>query len=174
MDVPLARVLLPWFALNDLMKRSERNPAECRRNRIRTLLVDSPAMLKILATMITEGGGFEIVGTAMDGYAALLDVASLAPQLVVMDLHLPYMHGPQVARCLKEFENPPVVFITAAENDSASREMSVAAGADAFLPKNGDLRAQLHSKLQEWFTPEAASIGTPADVPLERTRAGRE
>ena len=136
------------------MKRQGRNLKECPRHRVRTLLVDSPAMLKALAEMITEEGGFEIVGTARDGYEALLDAASLAPQLVLMDLHLPHMHGPQVARCLKGFDTPPVVFITAAENDSASREMSVVAGADAFLPKNGDLRAQLYSKLQEWFKPK--------------------
>ena len=126
--------------------------------RIKTLLVDdSPIMLELLARIMAQEREFEVVGTATDGHKALFSAAMLAPELVVADLHMPHLNGAQVTQCLKDFESPPVVFIVTADNTAAARHMSEAAGAEAFILKGGDLQAQLHSQLEQWFCPASTA-----------------
>ena len=71
-----------------------------------------------------------------------------------MDLHLPHLNGAEVTRCLKQFDNPPVVFMVTSDDSPDSRALCAAVGADAFLTKSGTLPCQLKSKLQEWFGPQ--------------------
>ena len=129
---------------------------------IRTLLVDDcPTMLKTLAAIIAQELDFDIVGTATDGRKAVLAAATLAPELVVMDLHLPHLNGAQATRCLKQFDDPPVVFIVTSDDSPSARNLSATAGADAFVVKSGDLHGQLHLKLHEWFGPKTGHAHTP-------------
>jgi DNA-binding NarL/FixJ family response regulator len=121
-------------------------------------------MLKTLVGILAAERGFEVVGTATNGRQAVFSAATLALQLVLMDLHLPHLNGTQATRCLKQFENPPVVFVLSADD----RAMSTAAGADAFVLKSGELHAQLKAKLQEWFGlkaahPHTSTSSCPAD-----------
>jgi len=132
---------------------SSRTPHPATSQRTKTLLVDdSPIMLELLRRIMDQEPGFEIVGTAGDGHQALLSAASLGPELVLMDLHMPHLNGAQVTQCLKEFDHPPAVFIVTANDIPAARQMCAAAGADAFITKSADLSAQLHSKLHEWLS----------------------
>jgi len=108
-------------------------------------------MLQALKGFLARDHRFEVVGTAGDGHQALLAAASLNPQLVLVDLHMPHLDGAGVTRCLKQFDNPPVVFIITSDDSIASRAVSAAAGADAFLVKSSNLPSQLKSKLQKWF-----------------------
>jgi len=127
---------------------------------IRTLLVDdSPAMLNILAQVLAAENRFTVVGSATDGCQALRLAMDLKPELVLMDLNLPELNGAQAASYIKDFSNPPVVFLMTSDDSSNSRAISKAAGADAFIVKSGDLRAQLRAKLQEWF----GSTANPVD-----------
>jgi len=122
---------------------------------VRALLVDdSPVMLQALTGFFARDHRFRVVGTAVDGRQALLAAASLNPQLVLVDLHLPHLNGAEVTRCLKQFEDPPVVFMVTSDDSTTSRALSAAAGADAFLLKSSSLPGQLESKLQEWFGPD--------------------
>jgi DNA-binding NarL/FixJ family response regulator len=142
------------------MKQRRKNPPgpAPKSNGIKVLLVDdSPLMLQILVKMMAKEPGFEIVGTATDGRQAVLLAASLAPQLVLMDLHLPHLNGAQATRCLKQFENPPIVFIITSDERPYSHATSTAAGADAIIVKSGNLHDHLKSKLQEWFRSGANS-----------------
>ena len=119
---------------------------------IRTLLVnDSPFMLKTLARILAQEGNITVVGAATDGRQALQYTLDLSPELVLMDFHLPHLNGAEATRYIKQFVNPPIVFIVTSDDSSSSRTMSKTAGADAFIVKSGGLHAQLRSKLQEWF-----------------------
>ncbi|HWU41127.1 MAG TPA: response regulator transcription factor [Candidatus Acidoferrum sp.] len=113
----------------------------------------SPVMLRALQGVLATDDRFDVVGTASSGHEAILTAASLKPQLVLVDLHLPHLDGPQVTRCLKQFEKPPVVFMVTSDDSIASRATSSAVGADAFILKSPDLPRQLKSKLQESFGP---------------------
>ena len=128
-------------------------------------------MLKTLAAIIAQEPDLDIVGTATDGRKAVLAAATLAPELVLVDLHLPHLNGAQVTRCLKQFESPPVVFIVTSDDSPSSRSLSATAGADAFVVKSGDLHLQLHSELQEWFGPKAGHAHTPTPTDETSSRA---
>ena len=141
---------------------------------IRVLVADgSPVMLRALQGVLATDDRFDVVGTASSGHEAILTAASLKPQLVLVDLHLPHLDGPQVTRCLKQFEKPPVVFMVTSDDSIASRATSSAVGADAFILKSTNLPRQLESKLQERFGPNhRPSIGSDATPPgTSTTRA---
>ena len=81
------------------MKRPNSKPANppSKTNKIRALLADdSPVMLRALTGFLTGDHRFQVVGTASDGRPALLTAASLNPQLVLVDLHLPHLDGAEV------------------------------------------------------------------------------
>ncbi len=123
-----------------------------RAETIRTLLVDdSPLMLKILSQMLAREDRIIVVGAATDGCQALRYALDLAPDLILMDLHLPCLNGAQATQYIKQYANPPIVFMVTSNNSSSSRTMCQAAGADAFIVKAGDLEVQLRSNLLEWF-----------------------
>jgi len=105
---------------------------------------------------------FHVVGTAKDGLQAVLVAAFLTPQLVLMDFHLPHLDGAEATRRLKQFHDPPVVFILTSDDSSTARTTCMAAGADTFIVRSGDLQARLRSKLSEWFGPLASYRQTPA------------
>ncbi|MCL4220682.1 MAG: response regulator [Phycisphaerales bacterium] len=77
------------------------------------------------------------VQTATDGVQALEKMASLNPDLVVLDIMMPRMSGYQVCERIKAdpaMRDTPVVMVTAL-NEVGDVERAVDAGADDFLTK---------------------------------------
>lgn len=131
---------------------------------IRTLLVDdSPLMLKILTQILAKEGGFTVVGAALNGRQALQYAATLSPDLILMDFEMPHLNGAEATRYIKQFADPPIIFMVTSDDNSIFRMMSKTAGADAFIVKSGDLPAQLKTKLRECFPklPLTADSGNP-------------
>jgi two-component system nitrate/nitrite response regulator NarL len=126
---------------------------------IRTLLVDdSPRLLKALSQILAREEGFAVVGSATDGCQALRYAWALAPELVLMGLHLSKLNGAQATSHIKRSRNPPVVFMVGTEDSPSSRATSEAAGADAFVATSADLEFGLRSSLQEWFSPKVPRL----------------
>jgi len=68
-------------------------------DQIRILLADDhPVVRKGLRMAIEEDVGLSIVGEAADGEAALALIVELLPQIAVLDIDMPKLHGFQVAR----------------------------------------------------------------------------
>lgn len=93
--------------------------------RIKTLLVDDDYLvLNDLKKLVDwKGLGFDIVGTAATGFAALRMVESLHPSLVLTDLSMPVMDGFHFTNKLQE-EHPEIyiVYVTSyADFDYAKR-----------------------------------------------------
>jgi DNA-binding NarL/FixJ family response regulator len=119
---------------------------------IRTFLAeDTPFLMALLARIVSKNQKFSIVGSATDDRKALWNASTLQLDLVVTDLHMPGMDGAEVARRLKQLPNPPIVFIVTSDDTPEARAMSVAAGADAFVVKAGNLAPRLLSAIQEFF-----------------------
>ena len=53
------------------------------------LIVDDHAGFRLFARAMLEADGFDVVGEATDGTAALAAVRALAPEIVLMDIALP-------------------------------------------------------------------------------------
>jgi response regulator of citrate/malate metabolism len=86
---------------------------------IRTLIVDDDAMTaSIHRSYVERVPGFEVVGEAHTGKAALDAVKQLRPDLVLLDIYLPDISGLEVLRRLREPGAPhvDVVAVTAAKD----------------------------------------------------------
>jgi DNA-binding NarL/FixJ family response regulator len=119
---------------------------------IRTFLAeDSPLLMALLGRIVSKDKRVFIVGSATDGRKAVGTAPTVRPDLVITDLHMPGLDGAEVARCLKQLSNPPTIFVVTSEDTPEARARSVAAGADVFLVKAGNLAARLLSAIQEFF-----------------------
>jgi DNA-binding NarL/FixJ family response regulator len=122
---------------------------------VRVLVVDdAPAFRAAAAAVVGRTPGFVLAGQAADGGSALVQVASLRPDLVLLDLHLPDLDGIELCSRL---DRPPQVVLcsTYAAVDVPAR--ALACGALAYLPKD-DLRPAVLQRL--WATrPAAPSSG---------------
>jgi DNA-binding NarL/FixJ family response regulator len=77
---------------------------------VRVLTVDDQALFRAVARDVIEATpGFEMVGEAPSGEAALDAVRRLAPDLVLLDVRMPGIDGIEVARRLAD--SHPEVFV---------------------------------------------------------------
>ena len=71
--------------------------------RTRILIVDDSAVMRsLLRAVISCDAGLEVIGTAADGKAALSEIETLHPDLVLLDVEMPVMDGLVTLRKLRE------------------------------------------------------------------------
>lgn len=82
---------------------------------MKVLVCDDEALARDrLVRMLRDGAQCEVVGEAENGQDALQKVASLSPDVVLLDIRMPVMDGIACAEELARLPNPPaVIFITA-------------------------------------------------------------
>ncbi len=83
----------------------------------------------------------EVVGSVADGSALLEAAQRLQPDVVVLDLNLPKVHGLEACRQITQVHPDIRVIVFTAVDDPNVREQSLAVGAAAFVSKmaHGDL-----------------------------------
>jgi DNA-binding NarL/FixJ family response regulator len=79
-----------------------------------------------------EADGFDVVGEAADGAAAVYAVDALSPDVVLLDVRLPDRSGVDVARELRATSRPPAVVLTSTADYTHA---AVGCGAAGFVPK---------------------------------------
>jgi DNA-binding NarL/FixJ family response regulator len=104
---------------------------------VRVLLVDDEELVRSgLRTILEAQDGIEVVGEAADGAVVVPLVASLRPDVVVLDIRMPLVDGLQATRDLhRKLESPPRVLILTTFGDEENVYAALHAGADGFLPK---------------------------------------
>jgi CheY-like chemotaxis protein len=99
------------------------------------LIVDDHASFRRLARKVLETGGFNVVGEAADGASTVRAVASLQPDVVLLDVVLPDTDGFTVAEALADEPWPPiVVLISSRSQDDLGRRLDPSA--QRFLAKD--------------------------------------
>ena len=103
---------------------------------IRVLLADDDApFLEVLSPLIERQPALAVVGTALDGLAAIELADELSPDAVVIDLHMPRLDGVSaVARLRRDHPSMCVIALTGDEHPALHKAVSEA-GADAVLMK---------------------------------------
>ena len=128
----------------------------------RVLIIDDNAFNVKLARRLLVSEGFD-VRTAATPAEALEIVAMWAPQLILMDLHLPGMDGLTLTRRLRTDSTTQGTIIIAfsAETSSGERD-ALAAGCDGFIAKPIDTR-QFGSRVRGYLAARrnADSRGLP-------------
>jgi DNA-binding NarL/FixJ family response regulator len=115
---------------------------------IRVLLADDDeTFLGSLRALIEQQPELVIVGEAYDGLQVLLQVDDLAPDAVVIDLHMPQLDGVSaVARLRRDHSNLCLIAITGDDAPKLHKAVEEA-GADAVLIK-GELVEGLLERLR--------------------------
>jgi len=102
---------------------------------LRILIVDDDALVRAgLKAVLSSEPDLDVVGEAGDGKAAIELVASLEPDLVLMDIRMPEMDGLAATRAIVASGESRVLILTTFELDEYVYE-AMRAGASGFLLK---------------------------------------
>lgn len=123
-------------------------PAQGQSRPLRILVVDDHEIVREGLTAILEvEPGYEIVGVAGTGRAALEQARRTVPDVVLLDLRLPDISGEDLCRKLRAgFPSTAVVVLTTYLSESTVRN-ALDAGAAAYVTKSAGL-SELRSALE--------------------------
>jgi DNA-binding NarL/FixJ family response regulator len=101
------------------------------------LVDDNPIFLQIITDFLRNHYCQEVAvaGVAHSGQEALRQARQLQPQVVLLDLAMPDMSGLEVIPLLQAALPAVGIIILTAHNFDGYRELALATGADAFVPK---------------------------------------
>jgi DNA-binding NarL/FixJ family response regulator len=116
--------------------------------RIRILVVDDHAVVREgLSSMLAKCEDFEIVGKAASGAEGLDLAAELRPDIMLLDLQMPDMHGLEVLERLKGRPHAPRVIVLSVVDDEDLVASAVRAGVQGYVLKSAS-RADLVSAIR--------------------------
>ena len=101
------------------------------------LIVDDHPSFRASARRMLEADGYEVVGEAEDGAAAVVAVRRLHPELALLDVRLPDIDGFEVANSLLDMtDRPPQVVLTSSHDSTDLVDAIGVSGARGFIPKS--------------------------------------
>jgi DNA-binding NarL/FixJ family response regulator len=113
---------------------------------------DSLQFAKAVVQFLACEGAFEVLASAHSGGEALARAGAERPDLMLVDVSMPGMDGFAVVSLIKAQEGAPKVVMMTLEDSEQHRIDAIAAGADAFLPKDNFAR-ELHAVVRKLFGP---------------------
>jgi len=121
---------------------------------------DDPAIRTSLSrALVLEGYTVE---TANDGNAALSQVISFEPDVIVLDLMMPNVDGLSVCRVLRSEGNRIPILMLTARTETSDRVAGLDAGADDYLGKPfalEEMLARVRALMRRWKQPGEESSG---------------
>jgi DNA-binding NarL/FixJ family response regulator len=99
------------------------------------LIVDDHQAFRESASALLEAGGFEVVGGAADGRAAIAEAERLRPHIVLLDIQLPDLDGFAVAERLAAVSDPPQVVLISSREAATYAPRLEATPARGFIAK---------------------------------------
>jgi response regulator of citrate/malate metabolism len=140
----------------------------------RVVVVDDDFMVaKVHAAFVTRVPGFTIAGVAHSGADALRLVDDVAPDLVLLDIHLPDISGLDVLRLLRETHPEVDVLVISAAKEVETVRTALRGGVVNYLLKPFDQQS-LRDRLQQYATAHGSLATAPsiAQSDLDRIFGG--
>jgi len=97
---------------------------------------DSLQFASAVGLFLACKGNFEVLASANSGSEALARASAERPDLMFIDISMPGMNGLAVTSLIKGREAAPKIVMMTLEDSEEHRIGALAAGADAFLPKD--------------------------------------
>jgi two-component system chemotaxis response regulator CheY len=101
----------------------------------RVLVVDDSVFMRDIIKDIFAAGGFTVVGEAGNGVEAVEKYKELKPDLVTMDLVMPYRNGIDATREILRGDNKALVVMCSALGQETMVMEAIEAGAVDFIVK---------------------------------------
>lgn len=106
---------------------------------LRVLVVDDHPLFRFgLCAALAQRDDIEVVGEAAGGHAAIDIATAAAPDVVVMDLHLPDLGGVEATRAITNADPKVGVLVLTMFDDSESVFNAMRAGARGYLLKGAE------------------------------------
>ncbi len=107
---------------------------------VQVLIVDDQvAFRRAAARVLTRLPDFVLIGESESGEASVEAARQLQPDVILMDIHLPGIDGPEATRrilaSVGEQQTPPIVFLLSTYEAADYAAETFACGAAAYLPK---------------------------------------
>lgn len=138
---------------------------------VRALVVDDDPELRAALTRALRLDGYDVTAVS-NGLKALEAMPEVTPDVVVLDLMMPYVGGLEVCRRLRAKGDRTPILVLTARDEVGDRVAGLDAGADDYLVKPfalEELRARLRALLRR-SRPAAEDEDTPltlADLTLD-------
>ncbi|MBI4598042.1 MAG: response regulator [Candidatus Omnitrophica bacterium] len=122
------------------------------------LVVDDEPQLVELVQLRLEDSGYRVI-TAPDGSAGLRKAQTEQPDVIILDVMMPYLNGYEVCQLLKQdaqYRHIPIIMFTA-KTQAKDEQMACECGADAYLRKPfqpEEMLATLRAVLSQPRTPK--------------------
>ncbi|MDQ1710844.1 MAG: two-component system, OmpR family, response regulator MprA [Frankiaceae bacterium] len=131
---------------------------------VRALVVDDDPEIRAALTRALRLDGYDVTAVS-NGLKALEAVPDVAPDVVVLDVMMPYVGGLEVCRRLRAKGDRTPILVLTARDEVGDRVAGLDAGADDYLVKPfalDELRARLRALIRRSRPPE----DDPAPVTL--------
>ncbi len=106
---------------------------------VRVVVADDHVLIRDgIRALLDSTPGIEVVGEAADGQAAIAAAAELAPDVVLMDLHMPSLDGISATRAIASAQPEVKVLVVSMLDDDASIFAAMRAGARGYVLKGAE------------------------------------
>jgi DNA-binding NarL/FixJ family response regulator len=106
--------------------------------KVKVLLVDDHAIVRTgLRNMLSQQSHLIVAGEASSGQEALHLVAETAPEIVLMDIHLPDMNGLELSRQMLSKAPAPKIIIYSGDSSRSTVDEALRVGVYGFISKTG-------------------------------------
>lgn len=116
--------------------RGEADQQRSPRGPVTVVVADDHPMWRDAVARDLADAGFTIVGTAADGPSAVRRTLDVLPDVLVLDLNMPGMRGPQVCAHVTAAGVPTRILILSASGEQQDVLDAVKAGATGYLVKS--------------------------------------
>lgn len=128
----------------------------------RVVVVEDEPLIRLDLVEMLREAGYQVVGEAGDGEAAIRMVRELLPDIVLMDVKMPVLDGVSAAEVLAAESIAPIVMLTAF-SQSELVERALAAGVQGYVVKPFTM-AELRPAIEIAMARHAEVVGLRAGV----------
>lgn len=101
---------------------------------MKILIADDDLLIVKMLQLCLKQGGHDII-IAMDGLEALEKINEEQPELIILDIMLPFVSGLEIVTDIRSKGNPVPILVASGVEQATIIEEAISAGADKFISK---------------------------------------
>ncbi|MPX72382.1 response regulator [Moraxella catarrhalis] len=107
---------------------------------IKVLVVDDHDLVRMgITRMLDDDANIEVIGEAIDGDSAVMQVRALSPDVVLLDVNMPNINGVEATRRIKQFNPNIKVLAVSSLTAQPYPSMLLKAGVNGYITKGTPL-----------------------------------